>query len=487
MKKYYSETSALIGITQEDYGANMANLYGFEDNAGSMTSVAMLNSTVREVWNVSSTNLNPTMAIKILVTLQNINSLKILEINNNFIDDTAVHSIVHIISHNHLLEELDISYNKFTVSGVIRMVQALLKNKYINILDISKSFRDCDSYERTNKLAIALMQCPSLQELNVSNNLLTFTSVINIVQALKDHPCFKLFNISDNITSYFLECEFLIDIMLSVNQVVTNVNVCERNIRPRFNDACFFFPPNCEESSSRFALQNLYFTQTVVVNKCNQGSSDAHINFIKANEECPISSKGIISYYVDHSGGTFYNQDHNFALVIPPGAILRGDCVEIQATASNFGPYKLPDGYYPISAYFWLSAYYTFAIPVYLIMSHYAKQRNVGDIDNLCVLKACVRDLTVSEGKLVMKEVSNGVHFDYELGYCILTADHFCSFCMAKKIKLIPERFSALLYTSETDDSQYIAEVCFCPAISACRKVASNLILMYVVAIIRHT
>ena len=104
-------------------------------------------------------------------------------------------------------------------------------------------------------------------------------------------------------------------------------------------------------------------------------------------------------------------------------------------------------------------------------MSHYAELRNVGDIDNVCVLQACVRDLTISEGRLVIKEVSNGVNFDYEISHCILTTDHFCSFCMAKKIKFIPERFSALLYTSETDDSQLIAEVCFCPAISACRKV----------------
>ena len=315
------------------------------------------------------------------------------------------------------------------------------------------------------------MQCPTLQELNVSNNLLTLTSIINIVQVLKDHPSLKLLNISDNITSYVLECEFLIDIMLSVNQLVTSVNVCGRNIRPRFNDCCLYSPPNCDESSSRFALQNLYITQHIVVSNFDQAISTAHINFIKANEECPISSKEVTFYYVDHNGGTFYNQDNNFALVIPPGAVLQGDCVEIQVTASHFGPYKLPDGYHPISAYYWLIACYTFAIPVYLIMSHYAELRNVGDIDNVCVLQACVCDLTVSEGRLVMKEVSNGVNFDYEIGYCILTTDHFCSFCMAKKIKFIPERFSALLYTSETDDSQLTAEVCFCPAISACRKV----------------
>ena len=157
--------------------------------------------------------------------------------------------------------------------------------------------------------------------------------------------------------------------------------------------------------------------------------------------------------------------------MIPPGAVSQGDRVEIQATASRFGPYKLPDGYYPISGYFWLSACYTFNIPVYLIMSHCAIIRNLKDIENLCVLQACVRDLTISDGRLVMKEVLNGVYFDYEICYCIFTTDHFCSFCLAKKIKHIPERFSAFLHTYDANDTEHIAEVCICPLICDCRKV----------------
>ena len=471
-RRIHSETST--GNIKEDYEASKAQLTHPGGYNITRANVAMPDSTVVKVCNISSANLSTTAAIEILITLRNVTSLKV---NNQFIDDTAVQSIVDIISCN-LLEELNISSNKFTVSGVIQMIQALSMSKYINILDISKSFREHNSYEKADDLAIALTQCPTVQELNVSNNLLTFTSVIIIVQTLKDHPGLQIFNISDNITSYFLECEFLVDVILSVNQVLTNVNVCGRNIRPRFNDNCLFSLPNCAENSIRFALQNLYFTQHVVVNKFDQAMLDAHISFITCKEECPISSKRIISYYVNHNGGTFYNQYHDFALVIPPGAILQGDCVEIQATASHFGPYKLPDGHYPISAYFWLSACYTFKIPVYLIMGHYAKLRSVEDINNLCVLQACVRNLTITEGKLVMKEVSSGVNFDYEIGYCILATDHFCSFCMAKKIEFIPERFSALLHTFETDDSQYIAEVCFCPAISACRQVASHLNFM---------
>ena len=151
-----------IGSTKEGYcEANMAKLThpgGYNitnDIIDDRTNVAISDSTAVEVYNISSANLSTTTTVEILMTLRDINSLIAFKINNNFIDDTAVHSIVNIISHNHLLEELDISCNKFTVSGVIQMAQALSKSKYINILDISKSFRDYDSYEKANDLVIA--------------------------------------------------------------------------------------------------------------------------------------------------------------------------------------------------------------------------------------------------------------------------------------------------------------------------------------------
>ena len=346
-----------------------------------------------------------------------------------------------------------------------QVIQALSETTTNQITNINKSFSAYSFYEKV------LTIFPLLQKIDISDSSLTFSSVLMVVQALRNHPNLQILNLSGNISSYYLECEFLIDVILSVNQLLTNVNVCGRNIRPRFNDDCMFVPLNCNENSTRFVLQNLYFTQHIFVNKFDQPASGVFADFIKANEECPISDENIISYYVDHNGGTFYNQDHDFALVIPPGAVSQGDCVEIQATASRFGPYKLPDDYYPVSGYFWLSACYTFNIPVYLIMSHYAIIRNVEDIANLCMLQACVRDLTISEGKRVMKEVLKGVYFDFEIGYCIFTTDHFCSFCLAKKIKHIPERFSAVLYTYDTSDTEHVTEVCICPAICDCRKV----------------
>ena len=103
-------------------------------------------------------------------------------------------------------------------------------------------------------------------------------------------------------------------------------------------------------------------------------------------------------------------------------------------------------------------------------MSHYAKIRNLEDINSLCVLHACDHDMT-SEEELVMEKVPSGVYYDYEIGYCVFATDHFCSICLAnEKDKVIPEKFSAFLYTKDTDE-KYFAEVCFCPAICDCKKV----------------
>jgi len=41
-------------------------------------------------------------------------------------------------------------------------------------------------------------------------------------------------------------------------------------------------------------------------------------HIIKVTEVCPFQCASIVSYHVDHNGGTFYNKDHNFVIVIPP-------------------------------------------------------------------------------------------------------------------------------------------------------------------------
>ena len=371
------------------------------------------------------------------------------------------------------LEELNISCNKLTASGVLKVIKTISNS--IKVLNISSNLINDASDEEIEDLGSVLAQCHTLQVLDISKNSLTFNNLLKIVQALRGHCSLETLYMNGNINnSVISECEFLVDVILSVNHLLKTVIVCDnKNIRPRFNKN--FLPPLSDcKNSSRFKLQNfLLFTkklcQTVQLPKS-----------ISAKETCPLLDKNIISYYVDHKGGIFYNQNLDFAIIVPPDAVVEGDCVEIQANASWFGLcniqdkchyYKVPDGYSPISIFYWFSANYTFKIPVYLIMSHYAIITELKDIQNMHLLQGCTDDAVVNAGKPVeMKEVKKGVYFDRDIGYCIYATKHFCSVCMEQNENSISESFASMVYTYETQ-GKFFADVCFCPEIPNCKEV----------------
>ena len=432
-----------------------------------MIATALLETVSLEKLDLSNTMINTIKVVKICNSLQVLSSLKIFNLNNNDVDDDATDSIAAVICNNHLTEKLNISSNKFCYSGTLKIAIALKNAENFKVLDISNNFiafEDC----RTD-LAVALSSCPVLQELNMSQNLLSLTDVLTIAQHFRNHSTLEILDMSDNIISFSSACEFMVDILLSVNQALVSLIVCSRNIRPRCTEEYLSFPIS-ENVSNKFTFQNVYLLPHPSLDINN-----TQTKFIKATETCPISNGDVISYYADHIGGTFYNQYHNFAIIIPPGAISQGECVEIQATASHFGPYKIPNGFYPISSYFWLSANYKFKSSVYLIMNHYAKIRGLKDIDNLHVLHTCAHD---NDDIKEMSKITDGVYFDNKIGYCVLATKHFCSYCQAKGDKRIPEYLLACYYTYDDPDSEsFIAEVSFCPSNSECKKVCNSFIL----------
>ena len=435
--------------------------YNITDQGVDMIAAVLLETVSLTKLDLSYTMLSSVKATKINSALKNIKSLKVLNINNNDIDDGAADSIAAVVCSNSFIEKINLSHNKITYAGILNIANALSES--IRVFDITGNFIASNNVA---DLAIALSKCPVLQELNLSQNLLGLTEILTIAQSFRLHPTLQSLDLSGNaMISFSSAAEFLVDIILSVNQTLVSLNVCGRNIRPRYIED-YLSAPSTENNSATFTLQNLYSLQ------CS--SSDIQTNFIKVVETCPVSSEDIMSYYSDHLGGVFYNKHHNFTIVIPPGAVSQGDCVEIQGTANHCGPYTIPDGFYPISSYFWVSANYKFKVPVYLIMSHYAKIRDLGDVSSLCVLHKCAQDPNI----MLMSAITDGVYFDMEIGYCVLTTDHFCSYCQAKTVKHIPEHLLACYCTyddSSDDHKSLVAEVCFCPSNSECKKVANTL------------
>ena len=426
-----------------------------------MMARVLLNIVSLTKLDLSDTMLNSAKANKIITALKNISSLKVFNINNNDIDDRAADSVTAVLCSNYLIENINVSHNKLSYTGVLNIANSLSKN--IKVFDISSNFIASNNVV---DLAAALSKCSLLQELNISHNLLTLANVLTIAQALRHHPTLKILDLSNNTVSFSSACEFIVDVILSVNQALVNLNVCGRNIRPRYVED-YLSPPYSEDNTNNFTLQNLYLLKHSSLN-----ITDTEANIIKVTEDCPISSMDIISYYVDHLGGVFYNRYNNFVIVIPPGAVSQGDCVEIQATANYFSPYVIPDGFYPISSYYWVSANYEFKASVYFVMNHYAKIRSLKDINNLHVLHKCARDPNAMKEDLMISRIPDRVYFDKEIEYCVLATDHFCTYCGAKSDKGIPEFLTACYYTyDESFSGKYIAEVAFFPSSYKCKKV----------------
>ena len=429
-----------------------------------MMATVLPNTVSLTKLDLSNTMLNSIRTNKVTCALKNISSLKVLNINNNDIDEEAIGSLTAALCSNRLIEHINLSHNKLSYTGVLHIANSLSEN--IKNFDISSNFIASDDVV---DLGAALSKCPLLQQLNISCNLLKLTGVLTIARFLRHHPTLKILDLSNNTVSFSSACEFIVDVILSVNKTLVNLNVCGRNIRPRYRVYAedYLSPPHSENDTNNFTLQNLCLLKHSSLNITN-----TEANFIKVTENCPISSTGIISYHVDHLGGVFYNRYNNFAIVVPPRAVSQGDCVEIQAATNYFAPYIIPEGFYPISSYYWVSANYEFKAPVYFIMNHYAKIRSLEDINKLHVLHKCARDPNAVNKDLMISTIPDRVYFDKEIEYCVLATDHFCTYCGAKSDKGIPEYLTACYYTyDESSSEKYIAEVAFFPSSYSCNRV----------------
>ena len=425
------------------------------DRGADMIAAILLETVSLTNFNLSNTILNSAKMIKINKALKNLSSLKVFNLSNNDIDDRATESITSVIHNNPLIEKMDLSHNKLLYTGILNVANKLSKDIKVKVVDISSNFIASDSIA---DLAISLSKCPVIQELYVSQNLLTLVNVIVFAQYFRHHPTLQILDLSSDTISFSFACELIVDIVLSVNQTLFNLNVCGKNIRPRKIEN-YLSPPG---EGNKFTLQSLLQCYSLT-------RTDIPTNFIEVVETCPLSSKDVISYYVNDLGGVFYNQHHNSVIVIPPGAVLQDNYVEIQASAHHFNPYLIPDGFYPISSCLWISANYEFKALVYLVLNHYAKIDSLKDISNLHVLKY---DHDIMNENLMMYEVTDEVYFDLEIGYCVLATKHFCSYCQAKSVKHIPEYLTANYCTyDEFSSGSCIAEVCFCPSNSECIKV----------------
>ena len=188
---------------------------------------------------------------------------------------------------------------------------------------------------------------------------------------------------------------------------------------------------------------------------------------LMSEEQCPFKNALIVSKLCNHTGGVITIKEYAVKVTIPSGAIDINHEVEVQVVASLFGPFTIPKGYRPISAYVWIKNCYEFKKPLQVEIEHHAYVSSTEDISNLCVLKTCEHDRHQE-----MHEVTHGYHFEVNSPFCIYYAYHFCSVCLATNSTSTTNRVMAyhVLPNDYESADQLKAELIFCYDLEPCRK-----------------
>ena len=178
---------------------------------------------------------------------------------------------------------------------------------------------------------------------------------------------------------------------------------------------------------------------------------------------------------MDCHGGVMNIKEHAVKVTVPSGAIANDESVQFRIAASLFGPFILPEGYHPISAFVWIEACYKFKKNIKIEIEHHAYLNCQGDISKLCLVRTCEHEHTCDghrKNQQIMHEVTEGFKYEINSSFCTYYADHFCSVCLATKSKETINRIIAYHYLpcNFASADSFKAEVCFCYDLEACRK-----------------
>ena len=196
------------------------------------------------------------------------------------------------------------------------------------------------------------------------------------------------------------------------------------------------------------------------------------------NEEtCPLKDCQTKLWMFDYNGGELFIDEHAVKVTIPIGAIDEGCQVQIEAAASLFGPFIIPEGYHPISAYVWIGACYEFEKNLAIKLEHDIVVSEETDVSELHVLTACEEDKYNGEDNQIlykMHEDNCEYHYELNKSTCTILTSRFCTKCLsargkAKKAK----RVIMYHYVPEDYKSAYefITEVSFCYDLKFCKEV----------------
>ena len=153
----------------------------------------ILNSHNLQVLDLSNNNLKSS-AVVILQSLARISSLKMLHLQSNQLNQDIVEPLASVMIANNSLESLYLGNNRIG-KGMTQIAKALQQISSLKLLDISSNHIPNES---SKEIALAIEANKHLERLRLNNNMLS-SSINVILNALCKISTLKLFNIDNNV------------------------------------------------------------------------------------------------------------------------------------------------------------------------------------------------------------------------------------------------------------------------------------------------
>ena len=163
-------------------------------SANGIAAVINSNHFLEQLW-LDGNMLMTTGVVIIASALKKHSNLRLLSLSNNEITEDAVEEISAIVKSNNSLGGLLLSNNQLQFMHLSEITKSCDGINFLHILELSNNFINATA---ADELAVTLSSCVSLKELYLGNNNLETTGVVKIFQAIKNITILQVLSLNNN-------------------------------------------------------------------------------------------------------------------------------------------------------------------------------------------------------------------------------------------------------------------------------------------------
>ena len=163
-------------------------------SANGIAAVINSNHFLEQLW-LDGNMLMTTGVVIIASALKKHSNLRLLSLSNNEITEDAAEEISAIVNSNNLLGGLLLSNNQLQFTHLSKTTKPHGGIQFLHILELSNNFINATA---ADELAVTLSSCVCLKELYLGNNNLGTTGGVKIFQAVKNIPILQVLSLNNN-------------------------------------------------------------------------------------------------------------------------------------------------------------------------------------------------------------------------------------------------------------------------------------------------